>query len=82
MRSIRYSSTVLSIVSDLLYLCNTFLNLRRSMFYFSSLPKGLYRSESITSTAAFSPHIFQSYVLVRLPLCLFTWHSALVGYCF
>jgi hypothetical protein len=64
MWSIRYSSTVLSIVSDLLYLCKMFLNLRTRMFYFSSLPKGLYCSESITSTAAFSPHISQSYVLV------------------
>jgi hypothetical protein len=82
MWSIRYSSAVLSIVSDLLCLCNMFLKLRRSRFYFSSLPKGLYRSESVTGTAAFSPRLSQSYVLVQLSLYLFTWHSALIGNCF
>jgi len=60
------------------YLCHTFLNLRTSTFYTSRLPKGLYLSESITSTEAFSLHLSHSYVLVQLPLRLSTWHPALV----
>lgn len=48
------------------------------MFYTSKLPKDLCLSESITSTVAFSLHLFHSYVLVQLPLYLSTWHSALV----
>jgi hypothetical protein len=61
-----------------LYLCHTFLNLGRSVFYTSRLPKGLCLSESITSTVAFSPHLPQSYVIVLLPLYVFTWHSTLL----
>jgi len=56
------------------YLCHTFLNLGRSKFYTSRLPKGLYRSESITSTVAFSIHLSHSYVLVQVPL-LFVHHA-------
>ena len=61
-----------------LYLRHMFLNLGRSMFYTSRLPKGLCLTESITSTVAFSPHLSQSYVHVQLPLYLFTWHSTLL----
>jgi len=60
------------------YLCHTFLSRGRSMFYASRLAKSLCLSESIISTVAFSPHLFQSYVPVHLPLHLFTWHSTLL----